>query len=145
MYICIVFVYFLIWVYKLGQKRKLNYIEELPSATYGLQVLCHTANIIWLYALFNSMFCVVTGFCTWKIIVINRFWFSDIHWITVLAFLYITFFLVVFGLVACVTIILLTKSYLRKLHSEWKFQSSEMFEKEYQHNIKIGSKENILF
>lgn len=134
-YICIVFVYFLIRVYRMEQNEKLCYIVEIPSTTYGFQILNNTANKIYLYVSFQSMFCTVTYFCFWKIICADMCWVSGVSWMVVVLFLYVAFFCIIFGLVVWLAIILSSRIYLYKLHEEWKLRSSKVFEKEYQKNI----------
>ena len=140
-YICIVFVYFLICVYRLEQNEKLCYIVEIPSTTYGFQILNNTANTLYLYVSFQSMFCTATYFCFWKIICTDMA--LGVSWIVAVPFLYVAFFCIAFGLTAWPVIILLSRIYLYKLHEEWKLRSSKLFEKKYQKNIK--NKDNTEF
>ena len=135
-YICIVFVYFLMRVYRLEQNEKLCYIVEIPSITYGFQILNNTANKIYVYVFFQSMFCIATYFCFWKIICTDTCWVSSVSWMVVVLFLYVAFFCIIFGMVVWPAIILLSRLFLYKLHDEWKLRSSKVFEKEYQKNIK---------
>lgn len=61
-YICIAFVYFLIQIWKLDKIKHLTFLKKAPSATFGLQLLSHTANTICLYFFLDSFF-VWLAFC----------------------------------------------------------------------------------
>ncbi len=49
------------------------------------------------------------------------------------AFLYMTLFLILFGLTSWLFIILVSRIYLHRLHNKWKLRSYEKYEKMYQH------------
>lgn len=120
-YICIIFVYFLMRVYHLGQEGKLKYEKNLPSATFGFQLLIHTSGTIQTYFLLDSFFSTMSFYCYWQIIEKNIKNYTDLNsWIITL---YIVFFTIIFGLISWLFIVLLSRTYLCRLHNEWKFNS----------------------
>ena len=133
-HICIIFVYFLMRVYRLAQEKYLSYVKEIPSATYGFQVLNNTANTIYAYFLLDSFFCTISYFCFVKIIYSDEDFSSPLqtNLTNLSAFLYATFFMTAFGLISWLFIILLSRAYLHRLHTLWKLQTDEILEKKYQ-------------
>lgn len=119
-YICMAFVYFLIRICVLDKKTPLDYLKKYPSATPGLQLLNHTANTICLYFFLDSFFCMVSLYCFWKIINIEVIRMTEPLWA---ALFYATFFYIALCLVSWVVIILASRTYLHRLHNEWKFRS----------------------
>ena len=133
-HICIIFVYFLTRVYRLAQEKYLPYVKEIPSTTYGFQVLNNTANTIYAYFLLDSFFCTISYFCFTKIIHSNEKLFESLqsNWVSLFIFVYVTFFMTIFGLISWLFIILLSRAYLHRLHTLWKLQTAEILEKNYQ-------------
>lgn len=66
-YICMMFVYFLMRLYRVGCQPGFEYVKELPSVTHGFQVLLNTANTIYLYFLMDSFLSTVAFFTLWKL------------------------------------------------------------------------------
>lgn len=136
-YICIMFVYFLIRVYVLEQSNPLDYVKEFPSATGGFQMLNRFASVIYLYFLLDSLLSTISYYAFWKIAEGNgsmeRLVQSD-NLLIWLVFLYSAVFLILFGLVTWCFIILVSRTYLHRLHNEWKRRSLQVYEKEYSAN-----------
>lgn len=129
-YICMAFVYFLIRICKLEKDHPLIYLEKFPSATRGFQLLNHTANTICVYFFLDSLFCMV-GFCSfWQIINGECIDMNLLLWS---ALFYVTFFLIIFGLINGIFIILISRIYLHRLHDEWKFRSIKKYETNGKH------------
>jgi len=143
-YICIIFVYFLIRIYKLERDEGLDYIKQFPSATKGFQMLNRFASVVYLYFLLDSLFSTISYYAFWRIIKnYHTFWEiiksnsssldlkvgSD--WCLWWAFLYSAAFLIIFGLVTWGFIILVSRTYIHRLHSDWKLRSFQAYEKEY--------------
>lgn len=136
-YICIMFVYFLMRLYKeehesdLEHKDGLEYVAKLPSVTHGFQVLLHIANTIYLYFLMDSFLCTISFFALWKLTPKEGL-AGEHYWMYVrLDFLYITIFLIVCGLGTWIFIVLVSRAYLRRLHYEWVYRSSLALRKTY--------------
>lgn len=133
-YICIAFVFFLKCVYDLAQEKYLSYVKEIPSTTYGFQVLDNTANTIYTYFLLDSLLSTIAYFCFINIIYsseklsahlqMNENIFSD--------FLFVTIVMATFGLISWLLIILFSRIYLHRLHTLWRLQSAKILEKQYQ-------------
>ena len=123
-YICIVFVYFLIRICRLDKDSPLSYLQEAPSATFGLQLLKHTANTICLYFLLDSLFCMVSFYCFRQIVNVKD---TPMVWFTWILLFYIAIFFVGFGLISCVSIVSGSRICLRRLHNEWRFRSFKKY------------------
>lgn len=119
-YICMMFVYFLIRICKLDKNSPLDYLKQSPSATGGFQLLKHTANRICLYFFLDCFFCMISLYCFWQIINIDNIIMTKTLWA---AFFYATFFFMTLCLISWVVIILVSRTYLHRLHNEWKFRS----------------------
>lgn len=142
-YICIVSVYFLMRICKLEQEKKLDYIKQYPSSTYGFQVLNHTLDTIVLYFLLDSLFCSVIYFSFWQIV--SKDGYKPKIWIEYWALLYVTFFLILFGLASWLFIILVSRIYLHRLHNHWKLRSYKGYEEMYrQARPESGEMDHIL-
>lgn len=128
-YICIVFVYFLMRLCRLERKTGLDYIRQYPSATYGFQVLSQTFDIIVLYFLLDSLFCSITYFSFWQIV--SKAGYEPKTWEEYWFFLYVTLFLILFGLSSWLYIILVSRVYLNRLHRRWKLRSYRLYEEMY--------------
>lgn len=70
-------------------------------------------------------FCMISLYCFWQIINIEKILMTKPLWA---AFLYATFFFVTLCLISWVIIILVSRTYLHRLHSEWKFRSFKEYE-----------------
>lgn len=131
-YICIVFVYFLMRLCRLERETKLDYIKQYPSSTYGFQVLSQTFDIISLYFLLDSLFCSVTYFSFWQMA--SKAGYKPKTCLEYWTFLYVTLFMVVFGLASWLYIILVSRVYLNRLHRRWKLRSYQLYEEMYRQN-----------
>lgn len=141
-YICIIFVYFLIQVYHLGQAGKLKYEKSLPSATFGFQLLIHTAGTIQTYFLLDSFLSTISFYCYWQIIEKNIKNTTD--WRSWLVTSYIMLFTVIFGLMSWFFIVLMARTYLYRLHNEWKFKSLQEINENSEREDDRNSEEEIL-
>lgn len=130
-YICIMFVHFLMCLYKAQRENGLEHVAELPSVTHGFQVLLHTANTIYLYFLVDSFLSTIAFFALWKLTPKEGLT-GERYWMYVrLDFLYMTIFLIVCGLGTWIFIVLVSRAYLRRLHYEWVYCSSIALRKTY--------------
>lgn len=130
-YLCIVFVYFLMRICKLEREEKLNYIEQYPSSTYGFQALRYASDTIFLYFLWDSLFCTIAYFSFWQIIF--KAGYKPENEVEYVVFLYVALFLMLFGLISWLYIILVSRTYLHRLHKEWKLRSYQKYEELYRH------------
>lgn len=95
------------------------------------QVLSHACDTIVLYFLLDSLFCSIHYFSLWQIFSYAKY--MPKGGIEYWAFLYMTLFLILFGLTSWLFIILVSRIYLHRLHNKWELRSYEKYEKMYQH------------
>lgn len=115
-------------------------IYTFPSATNGFQLLCHLASRIYLYFLLDPLFSTIS-YCSFLKIVYSSGKIANADGIIEAAFLYAAVFLVFFGLLAWFFIILVSQTYLHRLHNEWKLRSFQAYGVQY--DKKGSSKEQI--
>jgi len=128
-YICIVFVYFLMRLYKLEREDRLDYVQECPSLSHGFFALRHFSEVIYRYFLFDSLLCTV-AYLLFLFFSLDPLSFGDDPVFKV-SFFCTTIPLFLFGLTTWVGIVLLSRAYLNRVHESWKLRSSQWLQEQY--------------
>ncbi len=131
-YICIIYVYFLIKITKSEHDSPLEYIESCPSLTYGIQTLINVSSTINIYFLLDSFLCTTAYFSYWNILLKNKQVLDKLNGYLFIAFIYVSVFMVMFGLLSWIFIVFLSRIYIVRLHDLWKERSLVKLNEKYQ-------------
>ncbi len=121
-YLCISFVFLL----KRISELDLEYNKIMPSATYGFQLLRKTAKMIYIYFLLDSFFCTIPYISFMYIHGAKNDKLDDFSG----KVNFMTFFVLILGLVSFLVITFFISSFLKKIYMEWKRKALDEFHRE---------------
>lgn len=137
-YNCACYVYFLSKICRLAEQDRLSYVEELPSTTYGFQVLSNTSRLIHLYFFLDSFLCTVAHISFLSIAFSKAGLNVGLNF-QFISFIYLNAFMILFGLVSWIGIMLMSHAYLHRIHNSWRLHILQTLQERY--NIITGNEE----